>query len=92
MIARKGAELHAFTEALDDLCPLADRVRPAGEAPACRDEHDRMYLHCAVTARVDFLVTWDDDLLSLKSVDEIPIVTPGSLIRHLGFGGGGRDG
>jgi predicted nucleic acid-binding protein len=83
--------LSQFVQAVEDLCLLAERVEPSGEPPPCRDEHDRMYLHCAVAAGVDYLITWDDDLLSLEAVNGIPIVTPGELVRNLGLGRGGHD-
>jgi uncharacterized protein len=41
-----------------------------------RDPNDDMVLACAVNAGVDYLVTRDDDLLTLETYKKITIVTP----------------
>lgn len=67
---------------LDALVLIAKRVAPTGEPPLFRDEDDRKYLHCAQFAAVDYLVTYDRDLLDLNSIDGVPIVTPGEFLRQ----------
>ena len=62
---------------------LAESVSPEGDAPPCRDERDRKYLHCAATASVDYLVTYDRDMLDLVHIERIPIVTPGDFLVRL---------
>lgn len=47
-----------------------------------------MYLHCALAANVDYLVTSDDDLLALGSVGDVPIVSPDSYLSRVSSGGG----
>ena len=42
----------------------------------CRDPEDDAILACALEARVDYLVTGDEDLLELKVFKGIRIVTP----------------
>ena len=53
-----------------------------------RDPKDDMVLACAVKASVDYLVTHDDDLLTLGTHKKIHIMTPeqfmGVLRRHAG--------
>jgi putative PIN family toxin of toxin-antitoxin system len=83
LIERKGASIDECETILTAFCTSSERVRPIGEAPVCRDEHDRKYLHCAVTARSDYLVTHDPDLLVLGTVEGIPVVTPGRLLNRL---------
>lgn len=56
---------------------------PTGEPPPCRDEGDRIYLHCAAAAEVDYLVTYDEDLLALGAIQGIPIIPPDELLRRL---------
>jgi len=68
---------------VDAICLLTERVSPTGEPPPCRDERDRKYLHCAEFGAVDYLVTYDRDLLDLDNVGGIPIVTPAELLRHV---------
>jgi putative PIN family toxin of toxin-antitoxin system len=50
----------------------------AAEVPvdACRDPDDLMVLGSAKAAVADYLVTGDEDLLTLQSYQDIPIVTP----------------
>jgi putative PIN family toxin of toxin-antitoxin system len=89
LFARHGVSLAEFADVLADLCAAAEWVEPTGPAPACRDEKDRKYLHCAVTAGCDFIVSRDDDLLVLGAIESIPIVDPGSLLSLLR--GAGED-
>lgn len=56
-------------------------VRPGGNAPPCRDERDRMYLHCAVTVPVDYLVSNDGDLLAEAAHHPFAIVRPSDFLR-----------
>lgn len=53
-----------------------DRSAPI---PACRDPHDEIFLHLALTASVDFLVTGDDDLLTLAAGSSVAIISPAQL-------------
>ena len=55
-------------------------VVPTGEPPPCSDESDRKYLHCAVTARVDYLVSQDCDLLDIEQIAAVPIVRPATFL------------
>lgn len=42
----------------------------------CRDADDDNIIACAVSAKADYLVTGDSDLLEIKSCQGIKIVTP----------------
>jgi uncharacterized protein len=42
----------------------------------CRDPKDIMVLSLTVQAKVDYLVTGDQDLLSMETISSIPIVSP----------------
>lgn len=42
----------------------------------CRDPEDDHILACATSAKADFLVTGDDDLLSLGSYEGVKILAP----------------
>jgi putative PIN family toxin of toxin-antitoxin system len=83
LLVRKGVTPEALALAIDGFCAIAERVVPTGEPPACRDEKDRKYLHCTVAARVDYLVSHDLDLLELKQVEGIPILTPAEVVPRL---------
>lgn len=58
-------------------------VFPTREIHGCRDEDDNRVLEAAVTARADFIVTTDEDLLVLDPFEEIRIVRPHVFLAHL---------
>ena len=45
---------------------------------------DDAVLACALAARADLIVSGDDDLLSLKHYQDIPIVTPAHALQLIG--------
>ena len=51
-----------------------------------RDPKDLAVLECAVGARVDAIISGDEDLLSLRSFQGIPIIEPGEALQKLGIG------
>lgn len=51
-------------------------VTPAFVDVICRDPDDRNVLGAARQAIADYIITGDDDLLSLKSIDSTRIVSP----------------
>ena len=48
-----------------------------------RDPSDNMFLACAVEGRADYIVSGDQDLLTLESHQGIPIVTAAEFLRIL---------
>lgn len=61
----------------------AVEAKTSARVPECRDEDDRMFLRLAYAARVDALVTGDDDLLAVAAKSRIPILTPDALKQRL---------
>ena len=51
-------------------------VRRSVRLPKCRDEDDRAFLRLAYAARVDALVTGDNDLLAVAAESRIPVLSP----------------
>jgi len=49
----------------------------------CRDFKDNFLLNLAVDGKADFLVTGDEDLLSLKEIEGIPILSFNQLISKI---------
>ena len=49
----------------------------------CRDSKDNHILECAHAAKVDIIVSGDQDLLSLNSFETIPILNPSHFINRL---------
>ena len=50
------------------------------QIPLCRDPFDEPFLHLALIGKADYLVTGDNDLLSLGDVFECPIVTASDFL------------
>lgn len=88
LLSRKGVTFADAAIRVARVVTLASVVEPVGDAPWCRDENDRMYLHCAVAARADFLVTNDDDLLVESGNHPFAIVRPAEFLELLRAGAG----
>ena len=58
-----------------ELVPIVYRVR------VCRDPKDDRILEVAVNGSADFIVTGDQDLLSLKHFQDIRIISPAVYLR-----------
>jgi len=54
---------------------------PEEKITVCRDPADNIILECAVSGKVDFIVTGDKDLLTLKSFRKISIITPKKFLE-----------
>jgi len=57
------------------LIQIVKIVEPVKRMKLCRDPKDDMFLECAVSSGSEYIVSGDDDLLSLKMVDDVRIVT-----------------
>jgi putative PIN family toxin of toxin-antitoxin system len=55
---------------------IAEIVTVTAVVTACRDPDDDKFLALALTSRADFIVTGDDDLLTLHPFHNTAIVTP----------------
>jgi putative PIN family toxin of toxin-antitoxin system len=71
-------------EILSFLRTHAEIVEPTEVPPdACRDPNDCLVLGTALAAKVDALVTGDQDLLSLGQYQGVPILTPREFYDQL---------
>ena len=62
-----------FIESIEE---IAYRVPTLGTIQGvCRDSDDDKILECAVLGNVDFIISGDSDLLSLKEFRQIPVIT-----------------
>lgn len=72
---------------LAEYLPFAEIVRLPDPLPAlslhCRDPHDVPFIHLALSARADCLVSGDHDLMMLRDIVEVPIVSVDALRRQL---------
>lgn len=51
----------------------------------CRDPDDDKFLNAALTGKVQYIVSGDDDQLILKSIDTIKIITPAQFLNRIRF-------
>jgi len=65
---------------LDEIILDADYVEPNQRFSLCRDPKDDKFLEAAVAARAHCLISGDQDLLVLRSIEQIPIVTPARFL------------
>ncbi len=64
-------------EALNLILEASQLVHPAGTAfKVCRDEDDNQILACALSAKADYLVSGDRNLLKIGSFKKLKIVSP----------------
>lgn len=56
-------------------------IGPKLNIKICRDENDNKFLECAENAKADYIVSGDDDLLSLKEYRSIPIVRTSMILE-----------
>ena len=56
---------------------------PALSQPAARDRDDDAVLACARAAHADMIVTGDQDLLVLRTFEDIPILRPARAVALL---------
>ena len=68
----------------EELLPFIETVNvPPSIAPKVRDPDDAKFITCAVTAGVRWLVSGDDDLLSLHRVKSVEILSVTAFLQHL---------
>lgn len=72
---RKYIPAEQAEEFLDLLCEAALLVKPEQGPPLCRDPKDDYLLYTAIAARADYLVSGDNDLLSLQKIGCTSIVS-----------------
>ena len=62
-------------ELLSETCEPSESI-----SNVCRDVKDHIILECAVESKADYIVSGDDDLLSLKKYKEIKILNCNELL------------
>jgi putative PIN family toxin of toxin-antitoxin system len=73
-------------ELLADYLPYCTSVRMPAKSPAtpdCRDKFDLPFLQLAVVGKADYLVSGDQDLLSLAGQFACPIITAEQFMKTL---------
>ena len=55
-------------------------IEPSIKFDICRDKKDNMFLDCAYSCQAKFIISGDDDLLSLKVISDIQIIQPQTFL------------
>lgn len=62
---------------IDETFKLFKVIMPSAEINICRDPDDNKFISCALDAECMYIVSGDDDLLSLENIDGVAI-----SVRH----------
>jgi putative PIN family toxin of toxin-antitoxin system len=75
-------QLKALISGLASIAAKATVVHPRKKLSLCRDPEDNMLLECCLSAKADFLITGDKDLLVMQSLPfQLKIVSPRKFIE-----------
>ena len=56
-------------------------VSPARRVKVCRDPKDDMVIEAALAGEAEYVVTGDEDLLTLRRFETVRFVTPRTFLR-----------
>ncbi len=73
----------AIEDALALLALRGELVHPTRAIKICRDPDDNAVIEAAVAGTAEYIVTGDDDLLVLKKIETVKIVTPRVFLAAL---------
>jgi putative PIN family toxin of toxin-antitoxin system len=69
---------------LDAIYRKAEMLPPLGTPPAfTRDPKDDKFVACALAGHAGYVITWDEDILALRAVEDVRMVTPGEFLTVL---------
>lgn len=77
-----GFDRATAVQAMRDIHRVVQTVYPSRKVDTVRDPDDNKVLECALEARADVVVAFDQDLLVLKDFEGVKIVHP-SMLRYL---------
>jgi uncharacterized protein len=60
-------------------------VKPQKKVNICRDINDNMFIETAIEANANFIISGDEDLLSLKIYNGIEIINTNSFLEKINF-------
>ena len=82
-LAIKSGRIDLATRWKSALFDHAEMVKPTYNYDGCRDPDDAVFVECAVSAGASYIVSGDDDLLSLGGVEDVVVLTPAQFLRRL---------
>jgi putative PIN family toxin of toxin-antitoxin system len=65
-------------ESLSEICYTSEKV-----INICRDSNDHIILECALESKSDYIITGDEDLLSLNAYKGIKILNSDSFLKYI---------
>ena len=68
---------------IDETFKLFKVIMPSAEINICRDPDDNKFISCALDAECMYIVSGDDDLLSLENIDGVAICTPSEFLNAM---------
>ena len=83
VLSEQGLSEHAF-EGFSNWFSHESKVtavRPGRHFKICRDENDDMFLDAAYAGKAQYIISWDNDLLTMKEFRGIKIVNPGEFLE-----------
>jgi uncharacterized protein len=76
----KDTEIETLLD--QEILPYVETVKTKSPFSATsRDPDDDKFLACAVAAKADFIVSGDDDLLTLKRIGKCPIISLDEFLK-----------
>ena len=89
-LPRIRVKYHVGVEEVEALVALivlrGERVTPTRKVKLCRDPKDDMFIEAALAGEAQYVVTGDDDLLTLKKFETVRFVTPRVFLANLSAG------
>ena len=68
---------------IDEVFKVFKVIIPSSKISICRDHDDDKFISCAIDAECMYIVSGDDDLLSLGNVEDVIICTPSEFLNAM---------
>jgi uncharacterized protein len=86
-LPRIQVKYHVRLEEIEALVALivlrGEKVMPTRQIKLCRDPKDDMFIEAALAGEASYVVTGDDDLLTLRKFETVRFVTPRTFLASL---------
>lgn len=69
---------------LDDIISQCNLISPTQKVTVCRDPDDNKFIECALEGKCLYIVSGDNDLLDLKSYEDVEIITVADFFDRYG--------
>ncbi|MDP2749234.1 MAG: putative toxin-antitoxin system toxin component, PIN family [Nanoarchaeota archaeon] len=66
---------------IEKIVRISESIVPDIEEEICRDKKDNKFIECALAANSDYIVSGDEDLLSMKEFRNIKIVKTSQILK-----------